>query len=134
MIVVDTNLLLDYHLARPRTPLAEAVLARDPAWAAPVLWRSEFRNALVRLILDGVLEVGTALRLAGHAERRMAPGEHQVTSEAVLRLATNSGCTAYDCEFVALAQDLDARLVTSDADVLKAFPGLAVTPERFARL
>ena len=133
MIVVDTNLVLDYHIVRPRTPLAEAVLARDPAWTAPVLWRSEFRNALVRLILDGLLDAETALRLASYAERRMAPGEHQVTSAAVLRLATDSGCTAYDCEFVALAQDLGARLITSDAEVLKAFPGLAVTPERFVR-
>jgi predicted nucleic acid-binding protein len=133
VIVVDTNLLLDYHLTRPRTLLAEAVLARDPAWAAPVLWRSEFRNALVRLVFDGMLEAEAALRLAASAERRMAGGEHQVTSELVLRLAMFSGCSAYDCEFVALAQDLGARLVTSDVEILEAFPGVATTPERFAR-
>jgi predicted nucleic acid-binding protein len=63
----------------------------------------------------------------------MAGGEHHVTSEAVLRLAMSSGCSAYDCEFVALAQDLGARLVTSDTELLRAFPGVATTPERFAR-
>jgi predicted nucleic acid-binding protein len=133
VIVVDTNLVVDYHIPRPRTLLAEAVLARDPMWAAPALWRSEFRNVLVTLIDDGLLGLDDALRLASHAERRMAAGEHHVTTDSVLRLALGSGCTAYDCEFVALAQDLEARLVTSDAEVLKAFPGLAITPERFAR-
>jgi len=133
VIVVDTNLLVDYHVPRPRTSLAEAVLARDPVWSAPMLWRSEFRNVLVLLIDDGLLEIEDALRLANHAERRMAAGEYHVLSEAVLRLAIDSGCSAYDCEFVALAQDLGTRLVTSDAELLKAFPGVAVTPERFAR-
>ena len=133
MIVVDTNLVVDYHFPRPRTLVAEAVVTRDPVWVAPALWRSEFRNVLVTLIDDGLLELGDALRVAHHAERRMAAGEYQVMSDAVLRLAVDSGCSAYDCEFVALAQDLGARLVTSDVEVLKAFPGLAVTPERFAR-
>lgn len=133
MIVVDTNLVVDYHVPRPRTFIAEAVLARDPVWAAPALWRSEFRNVLVTLVHDGLLDLAAALRLANHAERRMRAGEHHVISEAVLRLAVESRCTAYDCEFVALAQDLGARLVTSDAAILKAFPGLALTPERFVR-
>jgi predicted nucleic acid-binding protein len=63
----------------------------------------------------------------------MRGGEHQVVSTTVLRLAAASGCTAYDCEFVAVAQETASRLVTSDAQVLKAFRGLAITPERFAR-
>ena len=50
--------------------------------------------------------------------------EESVESEAVLRLAASSGCSAYDCEFVAAAQQLDAPLVTADRDLLKAFPAL----------
>jgi predicted nucleic acid-binding protein len=133
VIVVDTNLLVDAYVPRARTPLVEAVLARDPQWAAPLLWRSEFRNVLLRLIADGLLHLADALRIADEAERRMRGGEHQVVSTTVLRLAAASGCTAYDCEFVAVAQETASRLVTSDAQVLKAFRGLAITPERFAR-
>jgi predicted nucleic acid-binding protein len=43
-----------------------------------------------------------------------------------MRLTQESGCTAYDCEFVALAKYLDVKLVTTDKDLLKAFPRVAV--------
>lgn len=49
----------------------------------------------------------------------------------VLELAMRSGCTAYDCEFVAVAKELEATLVTSDRQVLAAFPETAVSPEAF---
>lgn len=133
MIVVDTNVLIDYYIERGRTTVAETVLDRDPLWSAPLLWRSEFRSVLADLIADGRVQLADAVRATHDAELLMAGHEYQVISETVLRLATQSGCTGYDCEFVALAQDLGARLVTSDAELLKAFPGLAVTPERFAR-
>jgi predicted nucleic acid-binding protein len=133
VIVVDTNVLIDYYIERGRTTVAETVLDRDPLWSAPLLWRSEFRNVLADLIADDIVQLADAVRAMHDAELLMAGHEYQVISETVLRLATQSGCTAYDCEFVALAQDLGARLVTSDTEILKAFPGLAVTPERFAR-
>ena len=44
-----------------------------------------------------------------------------------------SGCTAYDCEFVALADVHQVPLVTVDRRILKAFPKLAISLERFAR-
>jgi len=37
-------------------------------------------------------------------------------------LAASSGCSAYDCEFVAAAQQLDAPLVTADRALRKGFP------------
>ena len=49
----------------------------------------------------------------------------------VLQLAVDSGCSAYDCEFVALAEWLDAHLVTFDRAVLRAFPERAMAPASF---
>jgi hypothetical protein len=45
--------------------------------------------------------------------------------------AASSKCSAYDCEFVALAQDLSVPLVTSDQKILTAFPETAVSPDDF---
>jgi len=38
----------------------------------------------------------------------------------------DSDCSAYDCEFVALATKLGAMLVTMDAKLLRAFPKQAI--------
>ena len=46
MIVADTSLLAAFWLPGESAELAEAVKARDSVWAAPVVWRAEFRNVL----------------------------------------------------------------------------------------
>ena len=52
--------------------------------------------------------------------------EYDVDSFEVLELARDSGCTSYDCEFVATAKRLGLKLVTQDAQLRKAFPGLTM--------
>jgi predicted nucleic acid-binding protein len=42
-----------------------------------------------------------------------------------------SDCSAYDCEFVALAKRLNSPLITADKKVLKAFPEFATTITEF---
>lgn len=133
MIVVDTNLLVYLCVSGQRTAQAEAVLARDPVWTAPILWRSEFRSTLIGLIRRRALLIEDAIPIMDEAERVMSGREYTVVSHHVLQLAARSGCSAYDCEFVALAQDLDIPLITADLQVLGAFPSIAVAPEIFVR-
>lgn len=132
MIVADTNLLVHLFVHGPQTSEAEAVLMKDQSWAAPSLWRSEFRNALVGLLRRGDVTRQEADRLVEAAEEWMSGREYAVESQSVLRLATESVCSAYDCEFVAVAQDLGLPLVTADRQLLKAFPETAVAPDAFA--
>lgn len=73
MIVVDSNVIAYLYLQGEHTAAAERLLLHEPDWAAPALWRSEFRNILA-----------------------------------------DSACSAYDCEFVALASLLGTKLVTMD--------------------
>lgn len=56
----------------------------------------------------------------------MAGNEHDVDSQRVLELERDSDCSAYECEFVALALQLDAKLVTMDSKLQKAFPKHAI--------
>ena len=122
MIVVDTNVLTYLLLPTPMTLAVEILYQRDPEWAAPVLWRSEFRNVLALYLRKGLLPLDRALALQEEAERLMAGREFQVQSSAVLQLAKSSGCSAYDCEFIAVARDLGIRLYTADKRLLTAFP------------
>lgn len=50
-----------------------------------------------------------------------------VFAHEVLELVRDSDCSAYDCEFVALAKTLGTKLVTLDSQILGAFPDSAVT-------
>ncbi len=121
MIVVDTNLLVYLYVPGRDTPVAEAVLTRDPIWISTPLWQSEFRNALAGFIREGALTVEGGKRIAARAESWMRGREHAVSSDHVLDLAATSGCTAYDCEFVALAEGTAVSLVTLDKRFCELF-------------
>ena len=134
MIVVDTNVLAYLFIEGERTAEAESVLGKDLDWAAPYLWRSEFRNILALYIRQGHLSLVNASAINREAEILMAGGEYEIEAETVLRLAEASKCSAYDCEFAALAQVLKVSLVTSDKKILAAFPETAVSMDRFGLL
>ncbi len=126
MIVVDSNVLAYLYLPGEYTLAAEALLERNPDWAAPVLWRSEFRNILAGHMRRGSLALQQAHGLQCEAEDLLSGAEYEVDSLSVLELVRDSECSAYDCEFVALAMKLGTKLVTMDGRILRAFPAIAV--------
>ena len=133
MIVADTNLVTYLVLRNEQSELAAAVFETDSVWVAPLLWRSELRNALSKYILHGGMTLDAALLALHSAEEVVAGREYRVSSERVFELVMQSKCTAYDCEYVALAEELGVPLVTADKQLLKAFPKIAVSLAGFAK-
>ncbi|MFA5028825.1 MAG: type II toxin-antitoxin system VapC family toxin [Candidatus Methylomirabilota bacterium] len=133
MIVADTNLVAYLLLDGEYTAKARRAFRRDPAWTAPLLWRSEFRNILAAYLRRKQLTLLDALEVMREAEALFFDAEYSVESGQVLKLASESGCSAYDCEFVVLAQQLGAPLVTSDREILAAFPQTAVALSEFGK-
>ncbi len=131
MIVVDTNVLGYLFLTSEHSPWAERVLLKDPEWAAPPLWRSELRNVLALYLRKSILALADANVIMAKATELLQWREFNVRSEDVLKLASTSGCSAYDCEFVAVAMDIQAPLITSDRRLQQLFPEVAVSPEAF---
>jgi predicted nucleic acid-binding protein len=127
VIVVDTNVVAYLYLPTDHTPRAEALLLQDPEWVAPVLWRSEFRNILAGYMRRKTLTLDEARAVQAEAEALLAGNEHDVDSRHVLELVRDSDCSAYDCEYVALAIRLGVKLVTMDSKLLKAFPKHALS-------
>lgn len=127
MIVVDTHLLAYLYLSTELTPQAEPLLVKEPDWAAPMLWRSELRNMLALYLRRELLTLEQACAMQAEAEALLVEAEYDVPSLDVLRLVQSSDCSAYDCEFVALAKRLNVKLVTADKKIPKEFPGVAVT-------
>ena len=126
MIVVDTNIISYFFIKGEKTELAEKVFQRDHHWAAPLLWRSEFRNVLALCLCKDVISLEDAIQIMTKAELLMKGNEYSVSSFNTLRLVSQSGCSAYDCEFVALAQQLNISLVTLDKKILKNFPKITM--------
>jgi predicted nucleic acid-binding protein len=126
MIVVDTNVIGYLYLASPHSQQAEQALLKDANWAAPLLWRSEFRNVLALYIRRHWLSLEAGQQIMTEALGLMEDQEYEVDSDQVLKLVTLSSCSAYDCEFVALAQELGVSFVTVDKQLLSDFPKVAV--------
>jgi predicted nucleic acid-binding protein len=133
VIVVDTNVICYRWISSPKSAAAETALAKDPHWIAPVLWRSEFRNVLRLAIRQKALTIDAAQDIASKAEASFERREFAVSSDAIFQLVATSNCTAYDCEFVALAREQGVQLVTADRQILNDFPDVAISLERFAR-
>jgi predicted nucleic acid-binding protein len=127
VIVVDTNVIAYFLLPYEKSPMAEELFRRDPQWAVPILWRSEFRNLLAGYYRRKTFTFDQILHVQAEAESLLAGLEHEVDSRRVLELVRESQCTAYDCEFVALAAHLGVKLVTEDRKLLQAFPAYAVS-------
>jgi predicted nucleic acid-binding protein len=131
VIVVDTNLIAYFFIQGDHSALAEKVFQKEPRWAAPLLWRSEFRSVLMKCLNAEYFSLDLALEIISEAESLMKGREYLVKSGNVLQLALSSGCSAYDAEFVQLARDVDAPLVTVDSELLEKFPDTALSPDRF---
>ena len=125
MIVVDTNVIAYLAMPSPYTAAAEQLLIREPEWVAPILWRSEFRNVLALYLRKGMIRLEQAQAIQAEMESLFRGREYEVTSLDVLSLVNQSECSAYDCEFVALAKGLDVRLVTMDRKLVASFPETA---------
>ena len=125
MIVVDTNLISYLFISGERSQQAEQLLSVDPHWASSILWRSEFRSVLGQYLRKNILNLNETLLMIQQAEALLSGREYQVASTHVMKLLSSSSCSAYDCEFVALAQHLDVPLITADKKILNEFPDIA---------
>ncbi len=131
MIVVDTNILGYLLLTGARSAEAERALRKDPVWAAPLLWRSELRNVLALYMRQRGMTVEQATQVIDKADELLQGREYTLPSRTVLDLVAQSVCSAYDCEFVALAQELNVLLLTDDRRILSEFPQRSISLTRF---
>lgn len=132
MIVADATLLIHLFIAGPDTDAADAVIRRDADVAAPRLVRSEVLSVLLKYRRASRASQGDVARVLAELDHIIGDREFEPEPTRVLELALRSGCSSYDCEYVAVAEALGVPLVTSDRQVLAAFPGVAVSPAAFA--
>jgi predicted nucleic acid-binding protein len=133
VIVVDTNIVCYRWIPGSRSPDVDKALLKGADWIVPLLWRSEFRNALAGAIRQNLITLGVAREIIDTAESHFITREFTVSSQSVLDLVANSTCSAYDCEFVTLAEEQQVPLITLDREILHEFPEIAISLEKFVR-
>lgn len=120
-LVVDASVALKWVVREPLQAEAMRFLDRDLTLLAPDLIWSELGNALWKRVrrreMDaedalGALDIITQLPLQtktifGNAGRS-------------LRMAIETGCSAYDCAYLALAENEDTQVVTADRPFFEA--------------
>lgn len=119
MIVADADVIVYRFVQGPFSPLAAALLKNDPDWRTSALWRYEFANAMAVMLRAGALTEGDALEAIAHADAQMTARETVVRQDQALRVAARSGVSAYDAQYIALAQTLGVRCVTADTPLAR---------------
>ena len=87
MIVVDTNVLAYLLLPYEFSAAADALFERDPDWAAPILWRSEFRNLLAGELRRKNLSFDEIVKVQGEAEALLAGHSAGAAAVGAVRVA-----------------------------------------------
>lgn len=126
MIVLDASAVVDWLLQTAAGPRIEArIYSRAESLHAPELLDLEVTQVLRRLSRDGTVSVVRAqAAIEDLSDLRVRRYSHAVLLPRIWDLRHN--LSAYDAAYVALAEKLDAALLTRDA-------GLASAARRWAK-
>lgn len=133
MIVVATSIIASMTFPTRHSQSVQALHERNPVWEAPLLWKTEFLNVLSLYYKKQLIGYEDAFNALDFAERLIGPRGHIVPAKAVAETAIRSGCSSYDCEFIALAAQLGTKLITYDKKLVREFPEFALTPEAYLK-
>jgi predicted nucleic acid-binding protein len=132
--VVDTNVVAYYLLGtEPHVVEARNFWQATDEPMAPAHWQTELTNVLWMAVGTGTLSASEGHRRLDFGSRlRLRSVPIGSLWQNALTLSLDSGLSAYDTLFVALARRRRLPLVTFDKLVLKAFPDVAKRPSDIA--
>jgi predicted nucleic acid-binding protein len=111
--------------------VAERIAQRDPDWIVPHLWRYEVTNVLTTLARNKVIQPELAEAAILDAVLLASPAEAPIDQVTALRTALRLGISAYDAQYITLAQSRGVRCVTGDDRLVRKAIGIAIRPADF---
>ena len=129
MIVVDTNILAYFSIRGEHSEAVDRLFVSNSDWIAPRLWLDEFLNVLATSERQEKLSAAESDAILSDVTELMADSSYDVPAYRILSTARETGCSAYDSQYLALAQDLGLQLYTFDKRLIERSGGLAVRPE-----
>lgn len=124
MLLVDTNVVAYLLIEGDHTAEARSLHRRDDDWRSEAFIMVEFVNVLTASIVARRMNLALAHQFLTEATLLLQGKLASIPHDSVLSLAVQYRVTAYDARFLALAQQLECRLVTEDAKLRAAAPEL----------
>jgi len=124
VLIIDTNVVAYLLIEGDYTAAARLLHRRDDDWRSEAFIMVEFANVLTASIAARRMNLVRAQRFLADATSLLRGKLALISYDSVLSLAVQYRVTAYDARFLALAQQLDRRLVTEDAKLRAAAPKL----------
>ena len=120
LIVVDASAILEVLLQTPAAPrVSRFIFAANESLHAPHLIDLEIAQVLRRYVRSAVISAERGVEaLVDLADFPLTRYPHFVLLKRIWEM--RHGLTAYDAAYLALAEALDARLVTRDRALAKA--------------
>ncbi|MCH2155394.1 MAG: type II toxin-antitoxin system VapC family toxin [Opitutales bacterium] len=128
MIVVDTNVIAYLLIEGDQTDAVVKLRESESDWIAPRLWLDEFLSVLSNSERQGVVSSEVADQTLNLACEMMEGQSYNLPAQRVLSTSRRTGCSAYDSQYVCLAEDLGLKLYTFDKKILTVCPNLAFRP------
>ena len=129
MIVADASAVGALVVPGENSEFSEQLQRVDPTWVAPPLILPELRSVVAKLVRNRLQTTAQGFELLGVALQALEAVTFQPDARRVLELVAASGCSSYDCEYVAVAEELGCPLATTDGRVLRSFPTIAAHPQ-----
>jgi predicted nucleic acid-binding protein len=127
--VIDTSVAIKWYL--PEVHQAEAQRFLDPAFDrhAPDFLHAELGSVLLKKVRRGEITADEGRQYLGHlAAAPLLTQEALPLRPAAFEVAMQLGCSFYDGLFLALALQLDGRLVTADDQLYRKAQGSRFAP------
>ena len=134
MIVTDANVIAYLWITGHEEFKSHELLLKDPDWWVPQLYKSEIQSVLLLHIRKNIITTQNAIHLMEKIEKQFEFTTMHVPSQLVLTLGERTSCSAYDCEYAALALTLGCPLITTDKKILQSFPTLAMAAANYLAL
>jgi len=124
MLLVDTSVVAYLLIDGDHTAAAQELRTRDPDWRSEAFLLVEFTNILASSIAKKRMTMALAQDFLAKAVVLFDGKLARMGHASVLATAARHRVSAYDARFLVLADQLASRLVTEDARLRAAAPGL----------
>ena len=127
MIVVDTNIITYRFIEGDKTAKVIKFQQYDSDWVVPFFWRFEFLNVLSTLVKNNYISDKQSISIWRTAYRTLKARERLIDMEKVLLFSIQNQISAYDAQYIVLAQSLKIKCLTEDMKLLREFPDITIS-------